>query len=408
MSFENSPKTPNSKESFNGYRDNLAKKISEASKEDREDILETAQQTDEYQQARNEKIQKNQEEESIDDGLGVLLKRKTLYHGSPIGGIDTFTPAEEDTVGKGVYFTSQAKDAIGYARHRSKVREAVPKLYESHVEDLKLLDLRNDENIAKVMPGFADKLREKLKEYQSQGTVSSGVWVTILQEVIQKIEEGKITLSALKQATQQTGHWFSEYVTSLGYAGIATEEGGEGGIGNHDTYLVFDPEHITIRREQDIGKSMEKPPLRTPEEYENLLDPEHTLPKIQIEELPNKMRGSLIPTEFKIRDEQGNEIGELTLLTSRPKNKEATASIAGIRVDVTHLGKGFGRSTYVQLVKRLVAEQVRLQTGVQLSRGSKPIWDWMVERGVARQTSEGQINEETENAAYSSAEYEII
>jgi hypothetical protein len=84
------------------------------------------------------------------------------------------------------------------------------------------------------------------------------------------------------------------------------------------------------------------------------------------------------------------------------------ASISGTRVDEAHRGKGYGRSTYVEIIKRLVADKIRLQTGVMLSRGSKPVWDWLVEKGAARQISEGETNEETGNAGYSSAEYEII
>jgi hypothetical protein len=234
-------------------RSSFAKKILETPKQSRKEILQEARQTEEYQQARNEHISENQEEESINDGLGILLKRKTLYHGSPIGGIDTFERAENDTIGAGVYFTSQAKDAIGYARFRlpQHSESKVPKLYESHVENLKLLDLRNGENILKIMPGFAEFLAQKLEEYRLQKTLSASTWVEILTPIIQKIKAGE--LKSLKEATFQTGHLFSDYVSFLGYAGIAALEGGEGNIGNHDTYLVFDPKHIAIRKEQNIS-----------------------------------------------------------------------------------------------------------------------------------------------------------
>src|SRR3990167_7511519 len=141
------------------FRDELAKEIKEAPKEERKEILEKAKETPEYWQARTEKIKERQDEEEIDNGFGVLVEKKTLYHGSGISGIKEqgkFTKAEEDTVGSGIYFTSEAKDAIGYARLRAKRErgrmdeqkngKAEPTIYESSVENMKLCDLRKEEN----------------------------------------------------------------------------------------------------------------------------------------------------------------------------------------------------------------------------------------------------------------------
>ena len=46
-------------------------------------------------------------EESIEDGKAVLIREKTLYHGTGIEDIEQFQPAEETTIGEGVYLTSQ-------------------------------------------------------------------------------------------------------------------------------------------------------------------------------------------------------------------------------------------------------------------------------------------------------------
>lgn len=230
-------------------RNELLKKIQEASKDRRKEVLENAKKTPAYWQARSDKIKRRQSEEEIDDGLGILVAKKTLYHGSGTSGIKLFNKAEEDTVGSGVYFTSRAKDAIGYARRRSRHKEgAVPVIYESSVDNMKLLDLRKDENVKKVMKGFRGVLKSKLNLPDLR-------WFdqAVLENAILAIDEGRVGSGNLRAVTFSTGRTFSDYVRSLGYDGLATFEGGEGeDIGSHDTYLIFDPGKVTINREHKI------------------------------------------------------------------------------------------------------------------------------------------------------------
>lgn len=75
------------------YRDELAEEIKKTPKENRKEILENAKEDPDYWQARTEVIQEREDEEEIDNGLGVLVKRKTLYHGSGISGIKKFNKA---------------------------------------------------------------------------------------------------------------------------------------------------------------------------------------------------------------------------------------------------------------------------------------------------------------------------
>lgn len=231
------------------FRDELAEEIAEAPKEERKDILDEAKGMPEYWQARGEKIKERQDEEEIDDGLGILVKKKTLYHGSGTSGIGTFDKAEEDTVGSGIYFTSEAKDAIGYARRRSKKKEgAQPVIYESSVENMRLLDLRKDENVKKVLDGFGKIVKQKLQEPNLNWTYEA-----VLQKVIEAINGGKIGAGNLREITFSTGEMFSNYIKSIGYEGLITFEGGEGeDIGNHDTYLIFDSEKVRINQEHKI------------------------------------------------------------------------------------------------------------------------------------------------------------
>ncbi len=241
------------------YREELAKKIKEAPKENRKDILEETKETPKYWQARTEKIKERQEEQEVDDGLGVLVNKKTLYHGSGTSGIEKFDKAEEDTVGSGIYFTSEAKDAIGYARLRSERerrggvgkeanKDAKPIIYESSIENMKLCDLRKDENLKKVFEGFKQVLKEELKKYEND---PRWYMVESLRNTIEMIDSGKA--SHIKDVAFNQGELFSAYIKSLGYEGLITFEGGEGGNESHDTYLIFKGDKVKINQEHNIS-----------------------------------------------------------------------------------------------------------------------------------------------------------
>ncbi len=231
------------------YRDELAKEIKEAPKDSRAGILENAKQTTEYWQTRGEKISERQNEEEIDGGLGVFIKKKTLYHGSGTSGIESFNEAKEATVGSGTYFTSEARNAIGYAHRRTRgVENASPVIYESTVENMKLLDLRKDTNVKTVLNGFRKLLLEKLKQPDLSWHHQES-----LRRPIEVIDSGVVHSGNLRDVTYTTGQMFSEYCKSLGYEGLVTFEGGEGDeVGHHDTYLIFDPKKVTISQEHPV------------------------------------------------------------------------------------------------------------------------------------------------------------
>jgi hypothetical protein len=189
----------------------------------------------------------SQKETSVDGGLGIHIKQKTLFHGTGVKDIQVFRPAEETTVGEGVYLTSQLQGAVDYARDRSEVTQTDPLVYETSIEDIKLLDLRNDENIQKILPGFQRLLEEILTKltdedpwYRQAGIVN----------ILEHIRENKIKVGLIKLIAQSEGKLFSEYVQSLGYDGLITIEGGESKhTEDHDTYLVFNPEKVQIKGE---------------------------------------------------------------------------------------------------------------------------------------------------------------
>jgi len=188
-------------------------------------------------------------EERTEDGLGILIKNKTLYHGSATTGINEFTKAEEDTIGSGIYFTSRAEDAVGYAKRRSRGKKgSSPIIYETVIENLKLVDLRQDDNAHKILEGFKLLLIKKLEQPGLDYFVKNAC-----RNSIDAIDQNKVGAGNLKEATASHTQLFSDHIRSLGYDGLIALEGGEGeDIGQHDTYLIFDPEKAKIRKEDKI------------------------------------------------------------------------------------------------------------------------------------------------------------
>jgi hypothetical protein len=234
----------------NIYRDSLAEQLKEVPKEERSEFLEQAKGSPKYWEARNRRIEARQNEEEIDDGLGVFLKNKTLYRGSgdPGGKRDGLKIAEDNrsTVGEGMYFTSQAKDATSYAYERSTNSDKIPVVYECLVENIKLLDLRKDENVKKILPEFSKILRKLLSD-PKWALFTADLW-----SAIDNIEEGKVGSGNLQQGVHVDDALFTEYVKNLGYDGLVTLEGGEWIVKEHDTYLIFDPKKVKVVKEKKI------------------------------------------------------------------------------------------------------------------------------------------------------------
>jgi hypothetical protein len=188
-------------------------------------------------------------EEPTEDGLGILLKKKTLYHGSGTPGIARLDKAENDTVGTGIYLTSTPAEAMGYARRRAgRAGENSPVVYELTVENLRMLDLRNEANVKVILNGFKEILQTKLAELNIRYNFAE-----VIRIIIGSIEEGKVRPGNLRDVTFSTGDMFTKYIESLGYDGLIALEGGEGDdVGEHDTYLIFDPTKVKISKEEAV------------------------------------------------------------------------------------------------------------------------------------------------------------
>ncbi len=249
---------------MDNFREQAAKKLrAETPKDERKQSLDDLKSNPEYWETRQSNIEHRQDEEVIDDGLGVFYKSKTLYHGSSHEGISKFDSAEEDTVGSGVYMTPAPADAIVYARESAQGHEDKnPIIYETRVENIKFLDLRSTKNLKKILPGYKDLLLQLQREYSIKKP-SGDMAEDILNEVvlnnltnaINNIDKDKVDNTNIRDVTKGFGQIFSKYVTSLGYEGIiATERGDREDSFDHDvtTYLVIEPERARIIQEHKV------------------------------------------------------------------------------------------------------------------------------------------------------------
>lgn len=242
-----------------GYRKSLADEVRglNSRKEKRNKIEAEKGKGPDYWYARQKKISEVQPEDPLNGGLGILLKKKTLYHGSVTSGIKEFKVAQENTIGNGVYLTSYAHKAVGYGDERAKgEKESKPSvIYEVSIENLKILDLRKDKNVKVIMSGFADTLRKKFEELESEKTQFSRRFKSKIKEALEYIDNDQIRSGNVRDGTYDFSQWFTEYIISLGYDGLVSFEGGDGNVGSHDSYVIFDPKNIKINQEQQMFSS---------------------------------------------------------------------------------------------------------------------------------------------------------
>lgn len=176
----------------------------------------------------------------------VLIKRAVLYHGSGVSGISSFLPAEETTIGQGVYLTSDQVSAEGYAKRRSGRDEGKrPVVYEVEVRDLRLADLREMEGVDNFARLLGDELELKLKKPKL-----SIYWEEAARRTLDKIK--KHSFRSLKDITWNHQDIVTRVIQANGFDGLVAIEGGEGqDVGEHDSFVVFDPSKATIIRESE-------------------------------------------------------------------------------------------------------------------------------------------------------------
>lgn len=175
-----------------------------------------------------------------------------LFHGTPSSSITAFKKGIEDTLGTGIYFTSERKKAEGYAVKRT-CSDGVPFVYEARAPYAKFLDLRDAQTLAFVLEGyvgFANKWLEK--KYPEEEITNANIRFSRnmlarkIKRITERIKEGKCSVGNIRTVSYEIPYLWTEYIQSLGYEGLIGLEGGEDNIGNHDSWLVFDPEKTLV------------------------------------------------------------------------------------------------------------------------------------------------------------------
>lgn len=252
-------------------RDEMAQAVKEVPKEERKAVLAALKKMPEYHRAQSGKMRDRSaaHEQILDeDGFdSIHIKKKILYHGSPVQGIEEFNVAGNSLYAKGVYLTSEARDALGYTKHRMSTgnaegKEVHPVLYRVVVEDMKMLDFRNlslEKSVA-LSEGFKEyvygKIRNKEKLLADEGQ-SWKAFLRIAEKYNPKNESVLPPAPPINQVAEYIRYGpglevFTNYLISLGYDGLVNYESEGRAVGLHDAYVVFDPKRVTIEQEQEI------------------------------------------------------------------------------------------------------------------------------------------------------------
>ena len=251
-------------------RDEMAQVLKEAPKDERGAVLEDMRKMPEYHRAESRKMRERADTEEIVTKNGfdtVYIKKKVLYHGSPVQGITEFKIADNSLYGKGVYLTSEARDAMGYVNHRmaeykAEGKEFHPILYRVVIENMRMLDLRSQslEHRLRLSEGFREYVYTKLrnKEMLLDGEKEHNLAVVRIAEAYNpkgevKLPEVPPIEQALSVIRYSSGlQVFTNYLVSLGYDGLVNYETEGDKVGMHDAYVIFDPKKVEIQREQEI------------------------------------------------------------------------------------------------------------------------------------------------------------
>ncbi len=186
----------------------------------------------------------------------MKIDQMTLYHGSRVSGIRQFRGAEETTVGEGLYLTSDPEKARGYAIVRSK-EKIDPFVYETEITDMNIVNLSTESAIN----SFAKLFHKELLTISSDLIGKNLAWNSYAYflrdkalERAQKIYEDKFR--GLKDIISQLGSVATALLMKENFDGLMTIEGGEYGnghkIGDHDSYVIFQPERTKIIREDTV------------------------------------------------------------------------------------------------------------------------------------------------------------
>lgn len=188
----------------------------------------------------------------VRDGLPVLeVKRMELYHGSQATEIEEFRLGWKYTVAKGVYFTSDFDVAKEYATIGFYNEYRHPTVYIVEIKDLKLLDLRDQVALERVLrqPDFVELVKTKSEVHSS--------FMKVLETKQGRLAEFLYDDSSGNDSGPLSD-LFGDYLKSKGFDGLVVNERliqffpsfsinhNEHTVAIHDSWVIFDPKKVTV------------------------------------------------------------------------------------------------------------------------------------------------------------------
>lgn len=186
----------------------------------------------------------------------IHIGRMRLFHGTKVSGVKAFNTAEETTLGNGLYLTSSRESATGYAIVRSKI-PFNPIVYEVEIENMNILNLTT----ALSLDSFAQLLRQEINKLRNElasknlPETRKVTWANIYRKSLEQIDNKRY--SCAKDLSWHYQDQIPIMLSRLGYDGLMSLEGGESGngitIGDHDTYVIFEPKRGNVISEQQVA-----------------------------------------------------------------------------------------------------------------------------------------------------------
>lgn len=197
------------------------------------------------------------------------IERMRLYHGSPVAGIEVFKEAEEETIGSGVYLTSFRDAARGYGLQRTADHPgSTPVLYETEITNLNILSLTTPAAVTDFMKFFRQELFVWRREVMPTKPWDERQRMNCDNAIFGTVERidgfiAKKRCPTPKDILQNCGSIAREILMKDNFDGITAMEGGEHGtnpltgevfdIGDHDSYVIFQPEKVKILGEEKLN-----------------------------------------------------------------------------------------------------------------------------------------------------------
>lgn len=192
-----------------------------------------------------------------DDKTGLdqfSAKAEVLYHGSGVPGIRNFKPAQHQTMGTGLYCTTERDSAEVYASWRARTKyggeldpvdgisvpkEFTPTLYSFRSNGMRFYDLRREDAKKALHPLWIKHLKENRQEMH---------WTQKypINEVIRRAGEDRpLNRNSFTGGYQSSiNQLFTEFLKQLGFDGVVGVEfdrDGKFNTGECNSYVVFDP-----------------------------------------------------------------------------------------------------------------------------------------------------------------------